>query len=165
MSQPALPVSPAPAVVTTAATSSSSTSTTTTTTTGTSSASDSSHRNCRTCRRRIPGIKFDRHTICFSCRDQKCDLTIRCPECLDWSVSEMEDLIKHRQKLVSKSKRKPEVSIPVSLSPDEYGQAAYEHIDNIESASTSTSPGTTSSAHVEKFLADLVGNFLTLARM
>ena len=51
---------------------------------------------------------LDSHTICQLCRDQVCDLDNRCNECSPWSVAEMEDYIKNRKLLESKSK-KPKV--------------------------------------------------------
>ena len=75
----------------------------------------------------------------------------------------MEDYIKHRQKLVTKSKRKSEIST-VSVSSDGCGQAAYEPVDSVEPASASTSSGNTSSAHVQQFLADLVGKFPNISQ-
>ena len=68
--------------------------------------SESSHRSCSSCRRRMSSFKYDKHTICSNCREIKCDLDVRCKECADWSYSDMEDFLKRRRSLESKSKKK-----------------------------------------------------------
>ena len=65
---------------------------------------DSAHCNCPSCQRRMSSSKFDKHSICFSCKPIKCDVSNRCSECADWSPSEIEDYLKHRRSLESKSK-------------------------------------------------------------
>ena len=53
----------------------------------------------------MSGFKYDRHTICLTCRGRKCDLSFRCNECKDWTIQEMEDYVKHRKSLDSKSRK------------------------------------------------------------
>ena len=61
---------------------------------------ENERRYCRQCRRRMSTL--DLHCICSSCREVKCDLGVRCPECKDWSTSQMEDYIKVMKNLESK---------------------------------------------------------------
>ena len=57
-------------------------------------------------------IRYDRHSICSGCRNVKCDLANRCSECVGWSNDQMEDYVKHRKSLESKSKKKADVINP-----------------------------------------------------
>ena len=82
-------------------------------------ATDSAHRNCPSRRRRMSNSKFDKYSICFACRPIKCAISNRCSECTDWSPSEIEDYLKHRCSLESKSKHaKTSDSYTPSVSPD-----------------------------------------------
>ena len=128
MSQPA----PSPAPPTTPAT----TAAPATTASTSATTSDSSHGGVSSCRRRIPAQKFDRHTVCTLCRDRKCDSSTRCSECLDWSLAEMEELVKHRVKLDSKSKRRTDNSSIPTTSTATSGQAVPEPLASAEPAST-----------------------------
>ena len=71
-----------------------------------SSSSDTSRRSCSTCKKRMSNLKYDKHTICSACRDIRCDIENRCSECKDWTVSQMEDFIRHRKSLESKGPKK-----------------------------------------------------------
>ena len=66
---------------------------------------ESAHRQCPLCRRRMSSIKFDKHTICYSCRPVKCDISNRCSECKFWPQQEIEDYLRHRKQLESKSRK------------------------------------------------------------
>ena len=77
-------------------------------------AASSGHRNCIKCRKRIADIKVDRHTQCLSCRSVKCDFSVRCDECRDWSEAEMADYLKHRKVLLSKSKKAKALKVSTS---------------------------------------------------
>ena len=79
---------------------------TTSSSASTSSSEAGSHRNCSVCKKRISNYKFDKHTVCISCRAIKCDLDHRCDECKDWKKEEMESYLKHRKSLETKSKKK-----------------------------------------------------------
>ena len=69
-------------------------------------ASQSTIRSCSCCKRRISTAKFDAHSVCLDCRNVVCDLQVRCDECKTWSEEQMNDYIKHRKLLMSKSKSK-----------------------------------------------------------
>ena len=62
----------------------------------------------------MSAFRHDKHTICGSCRDAKCDFSIRCSECRDWDDGQMSDFIKHRKRLDSKSKKKADSIPPAS---------------------------------------------------
>ena len=44
-------------------------------------------RNCANCITRMPSIVFDAHTLGIGCKDQVCNMSVRCYECRDWSDS------------------------------------------------------------------------------
>ena len=44
-------------------------------------------RNCANCISRMPSIVFDDHTVGIGCKDQVCNMSVRCYECRDWSDS------------------------------------------------------------------------------
>ena len=67
---------------------------------------DISRRSCNSCRRRMSIL--DNHTICTSCRDIQCDKENRCQECKDWTDEQIEEYVKTRKSLDSKSKKKSE---------------------------------------------------------
>ena len=50
-------------------------------------------------------LKHDKHLICVSCRNVKCDLDIRCKECESRSTDVMKDYLRHRKSLESKTKK------------------------------------------------------------
>ena len=86
-----------------------------TTTTASSAASltpvdSSASRSCIKCHQRMSSLKYDQHTICTQCRDVLCNLTNRCAECRDWSNDIMNDYLKHKKSLPTKSKKKPVTS-------------------------------------------------------
>ena len=83
----------------------------TTQTTATSSSSTTTqetgaHRSCSACRKRMSQQKYDRHSVCISCRSINCDLNQRCDECSSWTSEEMDLYLKHRKTLESKGKKK-----------------------------------------------------------
>ena len=83
------------------------TTTSTTTATTTTSQESSDYRVCTisSCRKRMSTLKHDKHLICISCRNVKCDLDIRCKECESWSTDVMKDYLRHRKSLESKTKK------------------------------------------------------------
>ena len=83
-------------------------------TTSSAPALDSAHRSCSSCPRRMSKLKYDRHTVCSNCRSCKCDIAVRCNECKDWTIPEMEEYLKHRRSLEGKSKKK---SVPQTTAP------------------------------------------------
>ena len=105
---------------------------TTTTTTTHSGQEAGSHRSCPRCRKRMSTLKYDSHTICFKCREDKCDLNNRCKECRDWSEDKMEDYLKHRRSLESKSKPKTDT------------------VGSLASTSTTTSSSITESDYIRE---------------
>ena len=81
-----------------------------------SSAMDvSAHRSCIRCAQTMSSIEYDRHSVCLHCRDVQCSLEVRCSECSSWSLNIMQDYLKHRKTLVSKSKKKPVSATPSSI--------------------------------------------------
>ena len=76
----------------------------------------SAHCNCKKCSRRMSSYKYDKHSLCISCRDLTCSVDARCSECSSWSTEVMAEYLRHRKSLVSKGKKKP-VSTPSSSSP------------------------------------------------
>ena len=63
------------------------------------------HRTCSTCKHRISNVKFDRHSVCITCRSVKCDMSNRCDECKNWTEDEMASYLKHRKSLDAKKKK------------------------------------------------------------
>ena len=90
---------------------------TTAPTTTSSSLDVAAHRSCTRCSRRMSSLKYDKHTLCFSCRDVTCAMDLRCAECMAWSADEMAEYLRHRRSLVSKRKKKSSVATPSSSSP------------------------------------------------
>ena len=77
----------------------------------------STHRSCTCCTLRISSLKYDKHSLCLSCRDVQCSLEVRCDECKCWSSDVMLDYLKHRKSLVSKGKKKSATPSTSSSSP------------------------------------------------
>ena len=91
-------------------------STTAATTSSSSPAVDAAaHHSCRRCNRKMSSTKYDKHTLCISCRDVTCSVEIRCSECSSWSTESMAEYLRHRRSLVSKDKKS--VAMPSSSSP------------------------------------------------
>ena len=65
---------------------------------------DIPRRSCSTCRRRMSTL--DNHTICASCRETNCDRDHRCVECKEWTDDQIDEYVKNRKSLDSKSKKK-----------------------------------------------------------
>ena len=79
-------------------------------------------RSCRRCTRRMSSLTLDKHTICVTCRDVDCSVAVRCNECREWSTELMNEYVRHKRSLISKS-RKPKVTTPsassASVTPSE----------------------------------------------
>ena len=71
------------------------------------------HRSCRRCNRRMSSFKYDKHTLCLSCKDLTCSVDVRCSECSSWSTASMAEYL-HCRSLVSKGKKKSSVTTPSS---------------------------------------------------
>ena len=65
----------------------------------TSAAETGTRRFCPLCKKRMSTTKHDKHSTCINCREIKCDVEVRCSECNDWSIVQMEDYLKHRKML------------------------------------------------------------------
>ena len=63
----------------------------------------------RRCTRRMSSLPHDKHTVCVSCRDVDCSVAVRCDECREWFTDAMNDYVRHKRSLISKS-RKPKVT-------------------------------------------------------
>ena len=74
------------------------------------------HRNCKKCSRRMSSYKYDKHSLCISCRDVSYSVDGCCSECSSWSTEVMAEYLHHHKSLVFKRKKKP-VSTPSSSSP------------------------------------------------
>ena len=79
-----------------------------------SAASLEAHHSCIRCRKRMSTLRHDKHTICGSCRDTKCDFSTRCGECRDWDDDQLSDFIKHGKSLDFKSEKKADSIPPAS---------------------------------------------------
>ena len=53
----------------------------------------------------MSSLKYDKHTLCLSCREVTCAMDLRCVECTAWFTDEMADYLCHRKSLVSKGKK------------------------------------------------------------
>ena len=104
----------------------------TTSSSSTSSQEAGSHRNCSVCKKRISQYKFDRHTVCISCRPIVCDLNHRCGECNDWSTDEMENYLKHRKSLDSKGKKKDSKASTITQSPKQTNLVSTDMLRSLE---------------------------------
>ena len=80
------------------------------------SSASSAHRTCLRCARQMSSLKYDKHTICVTCRDTQCSVDVRCSECSSWSVDFMLGYVKHQKSLVSKGKKTPPPSSSSSSS-------------------------------------------------
>ena len=82
----------------------------------------SARRSCHRCTRRMSSLTHDKHTLCVTCRDVDCSVAVRCDECREWSTELMNEYIRHKRSLISKS-RKPKVTTPsassASVTPSE----------------------------------------------
>ena len=65
-----------------------------------------SHRSCPACKKRMSTLRYDRHSLCFSCRVHKCDMNNRCEECSSWDDNTMSEYLKHRKSLDQKGGKK-----------------------------------------------------------
>ena len=72
-------------------------------------------RSCRRCTRRMSSLTHDQHTVCVSCRDINCSVAVRCDKCREWSTETMNEYVRYKHTLVSKS-RKPKVTTPSASS-------------------------------------------------
>ena len=137
----------------------SSPSTTTPTTTSSSSTVDvAAHRSCTRCSRRMSSLKYDKHTLCLSCRDVTCSMDLRCVECTAWSTDEIDEYLRHRKSLVSKGKKKSSVATPSSSSPSVPPSAT------LSVATSSSSPSLSPIADDEKikqYVQSLLANLLS----
>ena len=59
----------------------------------------------------MSSYKYDKHSLCISCRDVTCSVDVHCSECSSWSTEVMAEYLRHCKSLVSKGKKKP-VSTP-----------------------------------------------------
>ena len=55
-------------------------------------------------------LNYDQHTVCVTCRNNKCDQDNRSDECVAWNVKTIEVYVKRRKSQHSKSSKKPVVS-------------------------------------------------------
>ena len=116
------------------------------------------HRSCTRCSRRMSSIKYDKHTLCISCRDVTCSLDLHCVECTAWSTDEMAEYLRHRKSLVSKGMKKSLVSTPSSSSPSVPSSAT----PNV--ASSSPSPALSSIAddeNIKQYVQSVLANMLS----
>ena len=87
------------------------------------------HCTCKNCSRRMSSYKYDKHSLCISCRDVTCSVDVRCSECSSWSTESMAENLRHRSSLVSKGKKKqvptppPPPSMPPSAVPSVSAQS------------------------------------------
>ena len=92
------------------------------TTSSTTPVDVAARRSCHCCTRRISSSIHDKHTICVTCRDVDCSVAVRCVECREWSTESMDEYVRHKRSLISKS-RKPKVTTPsassASVTPSE----------------------------------------------
>ena len=105
----------------------------------------------------MSSIKYDKHTLCISCRDVTCSSDLRCIECTAWSTDEMAEYLRHRKPLVSKGKKKSSVSMP-SSSPSVLPSAT------LSVASSFHSPAPSSIADDEKikqYVQSVLANMLS----
>ena len=76
----------------------SSPSTTAPTMTSSSSTVDvAAHCSCARCSRRMSSLKYDKYTLCLSCRNVTCAVDMRCVECTAWSTDEMAEYLRHKK--------------------------------------------------------------------
>ena len=71
----------------------------------------SARRTCPRCTR-MSSLKFDKHSLCVTCRDVKCYVEVRCSECRSWSKDFMLGYVKHQRSLISKGKEEVTTSSP-----------------------------------------------------
>ena len=62
--------------------------------------------------------EYDKHTICSMCRNVRCELDNSCSEFKDWSISQMEDFIKHRRSLDNECTKRVEAGPSTSSNSD-----------------------------------------------
>ena len=81
-------------------------------------------RICKGCGTRMSTDKFDKHSVCSSCRGQACSWSNRCTECISWSDDFFKLYLKHLKSLGHKrayklkiKKSKSEQSAPISNIP------------------------------------------------
>ena len=137
----------------------SSPSTTAPTTTSSSLTVDvAAHRSCTRYSRRMSSLKYDKHTLCLSCRDVTCSMDLRCVECTAWSTDEMAEYLHHCRSLVSKGKKKSSVATPSSSSPSVPPSATSS------AASSSPSPSLSSIADddkIKQYVQSVLTNMLS----
>ena len=105
----------------------------------------------------MSSLKYDRHTLCLSCRDGTCSVDLCFVECTAWSTDVMAEYLRHRKSLVSKGKKKLSVATP-SSSPLVPPSAT------LSLASSSPSPTLSSIAGDEKikqYVHLILANFLS----
>ena len=64
----------------------------------------------------MSSLTHDKHTVCVSCKDVDCSVAVRCDECREWSTDAMNDYVRHKRSLISKS-RNPKVTTPSVSTP------------------------------------------------
>ena len=66
-------------------------------------------RYCDKCSLRLPGLKFDAHTLCSKCRGQVCCESQKCDECVLWDEEFFATYVKHHESLATKRRYKAKV--------------------------------------------------------
>ena len=66
-------------------------------------------RYCIKCSLRLPGLKFDAHTLCSKCRGQVCSDSQKCDECVLWEEDFFATYLKHNESLATKRRYKAKV--------------------------------------------------------
>ena len=86
----------------------------------------------------MSSYKYDKHSLCISCRDVTCSVDVRCNECSSWSTESMAEYLRHRRSLVSKGKKKPVTttsssspSVPPSAAPSVSAQSPAPYLSSI----------------------------------
>ena len=114
------------------------------------------HHTCKSCNRRMSSFKYDKHTLCISCRDVTRSVDVRCSECSSWSTESMAEYLRHRRSLVSEGKKKP-VTTPSSSSPSVPPSAARSVSSQSPSPSlTSIADDTKIKHYVQSVLASML---------
>ena len=125
------------------------------TTSSTPTVDVTARRSCRGCTRRMSSLTHDKHTVCVSCRDVDCSVAVRCDECREWSTDVMNDYVRHKRSLISKS-RKPKVTTP-SVSAPSVTPSESPPISRVATPSlTSIADDEMLKSYVHSFLASML---------
>ena len=96
-----------------------------------------------------------KYTVCASCRDVDCSVAVRCDECREWSTDAMNDYVRHKRSLISKS-RKPKITTP-SVSTPSVTPSESPPVSQVATPSlTSIADDEKLKSYVQSFLASML---------